>query len=75
MNYVKFGLRFLAFSALLTLTTVLLKLFITKMYSLLLEYHSLPESDSNITVLAFVISLVFTLVLSFSTGYWKVSKA
>ncbi|MGQ1787851.1 MULTISPECIES: hypothetical protein [unclassified Saccharicrinis] len=74
MNYIKIGIRFLLFAILLIVATFIIDFAITKIYSLLLEHYSLPKSDSNITVLSFFISLVFTGLLSFGTGFWHMSK-
>ncbi len=75
MNYVRIGIRFLFFTLLLLLATLLIEFLVSKIYSLLLEYYSLPKSDSNITLMSFIISLGFTGLLTYVTGYWQLSKA
>ncbi len=75
MNYIRFGLRFLLFSILLTATTVIIEFTISGIYSFLLDYYALPKSDSNITFLSFFISLIFILLLTFGTGFWQLSKS
>ena len=75
MKYIRIGIRLLIFVILLIVATLLLEFFITNIYTLLLEYYSLPKSDSNITVLAFLIRLVFVGLLSYGTGYWHLRKA
>jgi len=74
MNYIQIGIRFLLFAFLLLMATVIIDFSISKIYTLLLEYYSLPKSDSNISLLSFIISLVFIGLLTFGTGYWQVSK-
>ena len=74
MNYIKIGIRFIKFVLVLIIATLIIEFLISKVYTLLLEYYALPKSDSNITVLSFVISLVFFGLLSFGTGYWQLSK-
>ncbi|GAF02062.1 hypothetical protein JCM21142_1688 [Saccharicrinis fermentans DSM 9555 = JCM 21142] len=74
MNYMKISIRFLLFTLLLLLATLIVEFIISNVYALLLEYYSLPKSDSNITFLSFVISLVFTSLLTYGTGFWHVSR-
>ena len=75
MNYIRTGIRVLIFIILLIGATLLLEFLITNVYTLLLAYYSLPKSDSDITVLSFLISLVFIGLLTYGTGYWQLRKA
>ncbi|SMO51377.1 hypothetical protein SAMN06265379_102139 [Saccharicrinis carchari] len=75
MNYIRIVIRLFIFLILLVSATLILEFLITNVYILLLDYYSLPQSDSDITILAFAISLVFVGLLSYGTGYWQLRKA
>ena len=75
MKYIRISIRLLIFVILLIAATLLLEYLINNVYAQLLEYYSLPKSDSDITVLSFLISLVFVGILTYGTGYWHLRKA
>ncbi|TLX73922.1 hypothetical protein E9993_14030 [Labilibacter sediminis] len=74
MNIIKIGIRVSLFALVILLSTVLLEFGIVKIYSLLVEYYSLPKSESDLTILSFVISSIFIAFLTLGSGYWRVSK-
>lgn len=74
MNVIKIGIRVALFVLFIILSTVVVKFSISKVYSLLIDYYSLPKSDSDITMLSFMISLFFMAMLTIGSGFWRISK-
>ena len=74
MNCLRLSIRFIIFSVLLMTVTFAVNFLINRVYGFLLDYYSLPKSDSNITLLAFLISLVFIGLLTYVIGFWKGCK-
>ena len=75
MNIIKIGIRVSLFVLIIILSTFLVEFSISQIYSLMVEYYSLPKSESDITILSFVISSVFIALLTMGSGYWRVSKS
>jgi len=75
MNIIKIGIRVTLFVLFVVMSTVLVEFGISKTYSLLIDYYSLPKSESDITILSFIISSIFIALLTMGSGYWRVSKA
>lgn len=74
MTIVKIGVKVSLFVLFITLSTVVVEFSISKVYSLLIEYYSLPKSDSDLTILSFIISLFFMVMLTVGFGFWRNTK-
>ncbi len=75
MSTLKFWARLLMFIGMIIMLTISLELIISKVYYKLLSVYSLPESDINLTLLSFIISLLFLMLLTINLNYWKISKS